>query len=180
MAHYTCLTNLTDHAILQPTAVNCPFDHVQMRQLEDKGILMDWCELCDGIWLDAGELTRLTHTAKDIPALPPEPPERTQRPSRKQPACPRCGFLTETTPYDQDPSLELDRCPRCHGLWLERGELQAIYDGVSAKLAGPQPAAAPATPGDSLAIVFAILVLIAVIGLSAALIGFILTRPKTV
>ncbi len=163
------------------SAMNCPVDQVQMRQLQDKGIVMDWCELCDGIWLDPGELARLTRTATDLPALPPQPTAAPRKPEQKQPACPRCGFLTEPVPYERDASLELDRCPRCHGLWLDRGELQAIYDRVNARPAvtaqtGTVPSTARAAPGDRLAILFLLIVLIAVIGLAAALIGTLVHR----
>ncbi|MFJ4209318.1 zf-TFIIB domain-containing protein [Paenarthrobacter sp. NPDC089675] len=44
--------------------------------------------------------------------------------------------------------VEIDYCPQCRGVWLDRGELDKIIDRVSTDSgpARPQPAAAPAQP----------------------------------
>lgn len=41
--------------------------------------------------------------------------------------------------------VEIDYCPQCRGVWLDRGELDKIIDRA-AELAGPQTPAAPAAP----------------------------------
>ncbi len=38
--------------------------------------------------------------------------------------------------------VEIDYCPKCRGVWLDRGELDKIIDRAS-----PGPAAQPASPG---------------------------------
>ena len=45
----------------QLTALNCPFcsDHPMMKKAEhprDEKVIFDFCERCEGIWLDGGEL----------------------------------------------------------------------------------------------------------------------------
>lgn len=40
--------------------------------------------------------------------------------------------------------VEIDYCPTCRGIWLDRGELDKIIDRASATT--PPPAAAPAPP----------------------------------
>ena len=40
--------------------------------------------------------------------------------------------------------VEIDYCPECRGVWLDRGELDKIIDR-----AGPTPTAAPAAPATS-------------------------------
>lgn len=40
--------------------------------------------------------------------------------------------------------VEIDYCPTCRGVWLDRGELDKIIDRVSAEMAPPP--AAPAQP----------------------------------
>jgi len=150
--------------------MNCPLDQARMRPLTDKGIVFDWCDLCDGIWLDAGELTHLTQTATDLPELPP-PPARTGssretgRPAHASrsgsfahPHCPRCNLSMEELPYAEGETFLVDRCPRCRGLWLERGELQTIYDHVVKRRKSPPPAEgisikqAPPVQADRLAL----------------------------
>lgn len=44
--------------------------------------------------------------------------------------------------------VEIDYCPQCRGVWLDRGELDKIIDRVSADSGPtrPQPAPAPAQP----------------------------------
>ncbi|BCW60953.1 hypothetical protein StoSoilB20_43000 [Arthrobacter sp. StoSoilB20] len=44
--------------------------------------------------------------------------------------------------------VEIDYCPQCRGVWLDRGELDKIIDRVAAETgpAAARPAAAPAQP----------------------------------
>jgi Zn-finger nucleic acid-binding protein len=41
--------------------------------------------------------------------------------------------------------VEIDYCPQCRGVWLDRGELDKIIDRA-AELAGPRVQAGPASP----------------------------------
>ncbi len=126
--------------------MKCPADQAAMRPIEDKGISLDWCELSDGIWLDAGELTRLAQTNADMPDLPPPAKETRKKASNERVTCPRCQQLMEELPYNEGVTLLVDRCTRCRGLWLERGELQTIYDEQRQKNPPPsEPAGKPDT-----------------------------------
>jgi Zn-finger nucleic acid-binding protein len=40
--------------------------------------------------------------------------------------------------------VEIDYCPQCRGVWLDRGELDKIIGRSGAQEAAPQPQAAPA------------------------------------
>ena len=40
--------------------------------------------------------------------------------------------------------VEIDYCPQCRGVWLDRGELDKLIERESSYSAGPAPAAAPA------------------------------------
>ncbi|MCU1543200.1 MAG: hypothetical protein JWM50_1065 [Microbacteriaceae bacterium] len=42
--------------------------------------------------------------------------------------------------------VEIDYCPECRGVWLDRGELDKIIDRAEAELAAPPAAQAPAQP----------------------------------
>ena len=44
--------------------------------------------------------------------------------------------------------VEIDFCPQCRGVWLDRGELDKIIDRAANAIVGAGPAAAPA-PRDS-------------------------------
>ena len=39
--------------------------------------------------------------------------------------------------------IEIDYCPQCRGVWLDRGELDKIIDRSVGAPAAPQPSAAP-------------------------------------
>ncbi len=42
--------------------------------------------------------------------------------------------------------IEIDYCPTCRGVWLDRGELDKIIERAAAELAPPTPIAAAAPP----------------------------------
>ncbi|MCU1515662.1 MAG: hypothetical protein JWQ75_383 [Pseudarthrobacter sp.] len=48
--------------------------------------------------------------------------------------------------------VEIDYCPQCRGVWLDRGELDKIIDRANEAMGGSvPPAARPAAPGPGLA-----------------------------
>ncbi len=137
-----------------------------MRQLEEKGIIIDWCELCDGIWLDAGELAHLTETPGDLSAQSPER-QITKTRRSAHPFCPHCRLLMEEFPYTDGENIFLDRCPKCLGIWLERGELQAVYDHwkqQSVGLSAAAPSQNPATLADPMGWIAIGIILLIIIG----------------
>ena len=62
--------------------------------------------------------------------------------------CPVCVDLTLTMSERQ--GVEIDYCPQCRGIWLDRGELDKLLDRAAAEFASSTapsqaPAQAPAT-----------------------------------
>ena len=102
-----------------------------------EGLEVDLCPSCGGLWLDRGEVTRAARlpaaeierlkvllTRADGPTPPPAP--------RLLP-CPACeGSLTEVVLG----SVHVDYCPACHGIFLDRGELEEALAAVRARDAG--------------------------------------------
>jgi Zn-finger nucleic acid-binding protein len=99
-----------------------------------EGLEVDLCPKCGGLWLDRGEITRaaklpeqelgrlrsLLTGAKGPPPLPTE---------NKAP-CPACpGSLAEVLLG----AVHVDYCNKCHGIFLDRGELQSAVEAVRAK-----------------------------------------------
>lgn len=64
----------------------------------------------------------------------------------------KCPSDSATLVMSERSGIEIDYCPECRGVWLDRGELDKIIDRAgSAPSAAPQappapPAAAPAAP----------------------------------
>ena len=55
----------------------------------------------------------------------------------------RCPIDNETLVMADRSGVEIDYCPKCRGVWLDRGELDKIIERAGAAPAVPQPMAAP-------------------------------------
>jgi hypothetical protein len=44
---------------LAPATVKCPEDHALLREIAHKGVRIDYCPTCRGLWLDEGELAHI-------------------------------------------------------------------------------------------------------------------------
>lgn len=106
--------------------MDCPVCQQAMIVLELDEVEVDYCTSCQGIWLDAGELDLLLGGAEAAVTLmesfsTAETPEAARK-------CPICRKKMEKVSAGQSGGKRelLDRCKKEHGLWFDRGELQAI------------------------------------------------------
>ena len=67
--------------------------------------------------------------------------------------CPVC--TDETLVISSREGIEIDHCPQCRGVWLDRGELDKIIERAAPSVVGAQPPPQPAPqrryeadPGD--------------------------------
>lgn len=58
--------------------------------------------------------------------------------------CPVCQNVSLVMSERQ--GIEIDYCPQCRGVWLDRGELDKIIDRSQGAAASAAPARAPAPP----------------------------------
>ncbi|MCC7531095.1 MAG: Bax inhibitor-1 family protein [Candidatus Melainabacteria bacterium] len=100
--------------------IACPKCKSYMFPGRKKGVQIDCCSNCNGVWLDRGELATITQTGKDIPDA--EPMSKTQTNF----SCPRCGSNLNEQPYAANNSLLIDSCTGCCGVYLDKGELEKI------------------------------------------------------
>ena len=111
----------------------CPVDQCPMPAVEYQGIEVDYCAECGGIWLDAGELELLMESPGGVLRLltPANHAEKRHR-------CPICRETMVKTTCEEACGVILDQCPRGHGFWLDRGELEVLLDqaGQSSSLMG--------------------------------------------
>ena len=103
----------------------CPACKVDMLVLEFELVEIDYCRKCGGVWLDSGELSLLGERAGAIgddllTALENESGKR--RTNRRCPVCRKAMSEVSTPPH----AIVLDKCPRRHGLWFDRGELPGV------------------------------------------------------
>ena len=56
----------------------------------------------------------------------------------------RCPVCTDVTlAISSREGIEIDHCPQCRGVWLDRGELDKIIERAAPSVVGAAPAAAP-------------------------------------
>jgi Zn-finger nucleic acid-binding protein len=90
---------------------------------ELEGVEIDRCIRCGGTWLDSGELEQLSglsggargNLSRALEGGPGDP-----KGSRR---CVRCRSRMRLVRVHE---VELDRCPRGHGLWFDRSEMEAV------------------------------------------------------
>ncbi|MDU8925881.1 zf-TFIIB domain-containing protein [Alisedimentitalea sp. MJ-SS2] len=56
----------------------------------------------------------------------------------------KCPVDGETLVMAERHGVEIDYCPKCRGVWLDRGELDKIIDKAAGPMALPDPEPAPA------------------------------------
>jgi uncharacterized protein len=108
--------------------MNCPRCKIQLKSQTIKDIKysveVDTCAECEGSWFDKGELARLDKIVE------PTLLEIRQIPSKKEQMeklnCPVCSRIMLKSDHPRDRRVILDYCPVCQGIWLDKGELDAI------------------------------------------------------
>jgi Zn-finger nucleic acid-binding protein len=84
-------------------------------------IVTDMCPTCRGVFLDGGELGEL------LGEQAPQPGQAQGTSRDEELACPGCSKPMGVTSYH---GVEVDLCPSCASLWLDRGELADIQQAV--------------------------------------------------
>ena len=100
--------------------------------VEYNNIEIDFCQSCQGIWLDQGELELLLGSAGDSDKITKMLKEKVtvhEKPRR----CPIClKKMRKIELGDQRPVM-IDQCRQKHGLWFDRGELKDILEQLQSQ-----------------------------------------------
>lgn len=94
-------------------------------------VQLDLCPMCKGFWFDSGELERcIEKPPRKISAAFGEVTMASTTEGMKgmKRKCPHCEAQMEKEKYQG--GVWIDRCPDGHGLWLDSGEMAAIYQQV--------------------------------------------------
>src|SRR5213593_573540 len=91
-----------------PSDRRCPRCEVPMEKngFGTEKFVVERCPSCQGLWLDHGEVAKLSHVAES------EPPPMT---------CPRCQSALEARAMPE--GVVADVCGHCWGAWYDKGEL---------------------------------------------------------
>lgn len=118
----------------------CPKCGISLTERAFGSEMLDGCPTCGGIWFDYRELDGLcrdkTTGLMEVERAfnPTFGVERTQGDMK----CPKCDTGLYEFSFKHTPSVRLDACPACKGIWVDDGELQAISNRVCADR-GPKP-----------------------------------------
>ena len=110
----------------------CPVCRQPMLIVEFDDIELDACPDCKGIWFDAQELRELFELvgAPEHGGELEVQLERLKHASARR-SCPRCrGRIEPVRAPTTDGELILDQCPRGHGLWFDKGELECLFESL--------------------------------------------------
>ncbi len=103
--------------------MKCPKCDKEMTPQTYNDVEVDKCPSCEGIYFDQGELDKLI-AAGAAGADSPEYTELSNRMDMMLGTCPRCDV--EMDPHLGPGNLRIDRCSKCHAVFLDQGELAEL------------------------------------------------------
>jgi Zn-finger nucleic acid-binding protein len=117
------------------TIMKCPRDEVVLEtQIYEADIEVDACPSCQGMWLDVGELEKIEDVrehdySEELQRIPNDVAnayEMARQKARPDLHCPKCGAEMASREYAYCSQIIIDVCPKCVGIWLDKGEIKAL------------------------------------------------------
>lgn len=93
-----------------------------MRAFQAGTVELDRCTFCNGLWFDGGELEQV------LGKRPPAKLDPQLQTSRK---CAACSLPMRAAEVG---GLRVEFCEKCHGVFLDDGELRAINGGQQVRI----------------------------------------------
>ncbi len=115
--------------------MKCPNDGTPLNQYTyEADIQVDQCPSCRGMWLDADELERIEESSvndyqeeiRQLPNLVEQAYAMALARTKPTVRCPQCGAEMERLEHAACSQVLIDACPKCRGVWLDEGEIQAL------------------------------------------------------
>ena len=110
--------------------MQCPRCDGELELKQFKGIEVDRCQSCQGMWLDIDELDQLEDTVLDQDEIKGMMMYR-QRSGEL--SCPRCQSSLQVFNY-RAYNLEVDFCEQEHGFWLDAGEERRVLELMAQRI----------------------------------------------
>lgn len=107
---------------------SCPRCAIAMQLQQVKAYVIDTCANCGGMFFDASEFERtaLGYQANIERVLTRGRTDQHDGVAGQALACPGCQTPMDTFRVDGPQRFLVDRCGKCKGLWLDRGEVQPV------------------------------------------------------
>lgn len=97
-------------------------------------ISIDVCPVCQGVWLDKGELEQIMRIREerfdqsniDQVSLKCDVTRIPVGELKREVVCPKCGLLMNPVNFSYCSGIIIDKCPSDDGVWLDKGEIEKI------------------------------------------------------
>lgn len=108
-------------------AMKCPKCRTEtMKVFSVEGVALERCSSCSGIWFDARELSQLLEQdARQVASL--RRGHDDQQLEGKKGYCPRDDSELLRVYSSINPSVIIDACAECRGIWLDGGEFEKLF-----------------------------------------------------
>ena len=92
---------------------------------DENGTTVDYCENCGGLWLEEGELNKITRPHDGDIEFSIHEHAGEGEPTEK--ICPVCSDKPLVTKnFIEYSDIKIESCDTCGGVWLDKGELDAV------------------------------------------------------
>lgn len=105
--------------------IDCPKCREPMRKLTLDETIIDRCEACWGIWLDAGERLKVTAKSKTA-AMIDIGQVRKDLDEVREVECPRCHVTMTHRRHPDQKHIGFEECSQCKGSFFDAGELRDL------------------------------------------------------
>lgn len=111
--------------------MRCPRCFVILTRTDHAGVPLRQCPHCFGVWLGEVASARLTRledaaAAKDTAALADLAALVTEANTSDVVRCPECELPMAKQKFHMLIPVQIDRCPKCRGVWFDAGELRLV------------------------------------------------------
>jgi membrane associated rhomboid family serine protease/Zn-finger nucleic acid-binding protein len=127
------LDSKTLPSMIERMAMDCPYCQTELRTYSNHHFTIDYCPACQGLWFDPGEMRDYIRVfLQNNPNLEKDKINLRQTVARIDSlpefsrSCPRCRVPMGKVNYSYDSNVIIDQCPKCCGVWVDRGEIQQI------------------------------------------------------
>ncbi len=116
--------------------MKCLHCNIELTKKTVKNVEVDECEKCKGMWFEDGDLRKAKDFINENLSWLDFDIWRHEDQFRTNPAnlpCPRCNRILVSINY-ADTNVEIDYCPTCGGIWLDKGEFKKIVESLTNEL----------------------------------------------
>jgi Zn-finger nucleic acid-binding protein len=104
--------------------MECPKCKNEMKANQHKGVEYDQCEECGGLWFDALEAEELVEMKGAAQIDTGDAKVGAKLKKKWEVKCPKCMVSMLPVHDIEQPHIQLEACPTCHGSFFDAGEFK--------------------------------------------------------